>query len=225
MANTEYHTVPTKSDATDSDEEVVWNTGNLVSFDSSIWPNFGNTSELKQSTNWGVNRKSNKYIYNADSYYMGGNNGKSHEANYVQESNKSGYRPSMANLKGFSIKAKQDSTAGHGIYLKNVCISMTNDTGGNQKIWASGDQSRKDNYNWNRYSFNFSASDIASMTPYYFDRIWIRLSTSGGTGTRETYVTLGALKLKWDVGPSNARWVVGKRLTSPYIRGEQIQEK
>ena len=109
MANTEYHTVPTKSNASDSDDEVVWNLGNLVTFGGSIYPNFGNTSELTRDTNWGVNRKNNRYIYNADSYYMGGNNGKSHECNYVQEASKGGYRPSMANLRGISIKSKQDT--------------------------------------------------------------------------------------------------------------------
>jgi len=225
MSNTTYYTVPTSSSAGDSDEEIVWNKGNLVYHSGSITGDYGNTSTLESDTNWALTRKSDRYIYNHDAYKIGGENGRDHDGIYMQENSKSGFRPSMGNLTGFSIKCRQDSTAGHSMYLRNVGITMTNDTGGNRKIWASNNISRRDNYDWNRINYTFSTSDIASMSSYYFDRFWVRVSSEGGSLTRTTYVTLGAVKFKWNVGPANASWVLGKRITSPYIRSEQIQSK
>ena len=202
---------------------ICWQKGDLVYQAEEITPRFGNRNTVTSGTAWTVTRDGNKTVDQTGAYTIAGENGKSHDGIYVQ-AQKPGLWPSMSLIQGFSFRWSQNSTAGHGLFMRNCGISIVRRDGYGRQYWGSDTYSRNNTYDWQTTRWNFSADDRDAMKDYYFEGLWVRASSDGGTGTRATELKVGDFRLYYSAGsPSGLRrWVVGKYVTRLYFGNEII---
>ena len=112
-------------------------------------------------------------------------------------------------IQGFAIDFKQDSTAGHGLFLMNAGIEFVKEDGTVQR-WGSYDRSRQGDYATHTVEYKFGSEQSAMAAGNArFHRFICRVSSQGGTGSRLTHLTLGNFRLLWDnTGSNNGRWIV-----------------
>ena len=120
----------------------------------------------------------------------------------------------MKFIDGFAIDYKQDSTAGHGLWLRNVGIEVVNDDGDTWR-WGSYNRARQNDYSTHTAKYTFNEADKAYLSNNNgrFKQFICRVSSRGGTGTRTTNLTLGDFRLLYsDTGCETGRWIIpGKR--------------
>ena len=204
-----FDTVPARNTVGKNSEGINWHDGGLINRTSNIWMHYGNVQEWTRDVTWSVSHHGGR-LHNSESYSIGGDNGKSHWANYEQNISGLGRYIPMKFIQGFSIDFKQDSTAGHGLYLKNAGIEFQKEDGTIQR-WGSYNRSRQNDYNTHTAEYKFGSETQAAMAAgnARFHRFICRISTEGGTGSRSTRLTLGNFRLLWDnTGSNNGRWIV-----------------
>ena len=211
MTSKVFDTVPaTNTNGGPGTEAINWHNGSLLYNSRDTEIHYGAAKTWTQDTSWGISGWGK--LHEPDSFTMGGKNGKDHEANYEQNISGWGLFPEMKFITGFSIDFQQDSTAGHGIYLRNAGIEFALPDG-TRKRWGSNDRSRQGDYNKHTATYRFSSSERAAMGAEgnRFHRFICRLSSRGGTGDRTTNITLGSFRLLYDqtggLG-SNTRWIL-----------------
>lgn len=190
------------------DQPINWHDGSLVNKTGNTVIHFGDVKTWTRDVTWSVSP--NAKLHEWHSCNIGGNNGKSHEANFEQNVSGWGRYIPMEFIRGFSIDFQQDSTGGHGVYLLNAGIEFINNSGTTYR-WGSYDRSRQSDTNRHIAAYVFSNADRAEMSKNgaRFHRFICRLSTSGGTGTRDTRVKLGDFRLFYgDTGCDHGRWVL-----------------
>ena len=188
---------------------INWHDGGLTGAND-LSMQYGRVQTWTRDVTWGVKNNSGKKLHEAAAYTISGENGKSHEGNYEQTQSGYGRHIPMQFVKGFSITAQQNSTAGHGLYLKNAGIEFVLDDG-TVKRWGSNNFPRSSSYGDIVYQFEFPESEQKLMAGNgaRFHRFICRASTSGGSGTRTTTLTLGEFRLLYgDTGSSNNLWVM-----------------
>jgi len=203
-----FDTVPARNTVGKNSEAINWHDGGLVNKTSNIWTHYGKVQEWTRDVNWTVSHQSGR-LHNSQSYKIGGENGKDHWANYEQNVSGWGRFIPMKFIQGFSIDFKQDSTAGHGLFLKNAGIEFETEDGTILR-WGSNDRSRQGDYNTHtvEYKFGSEQSAMAEGNARFY-RFICRVSSQGGTGKRTTNLTLGNFRLLWDnTGSNNGRWIV-----------------
>ena len=193
-----------------SSEAINWHNGSLIYNTRDTVISYGSPQTWERDLNWTISGWGK--LHEQDSFTMSGKNGKDHEANYEQNISGWGQFPLMKFVAGFSIDFKQDSTAGHGIYLRNAGIEFAT-ADGTRLNWGSNDRSRQNDYNRHTVTYRFSAADRAAMSTggSRFTRFICRLSSRGGTGDRTTQLTLGSFRLLYDetgVNDSSVRWIL-----------------
>jgi len=203
-----YDSAPPRNTRGQSSEAINWHNGALVSRNENIWMHYGNAKQWTRDTSWGISSLGGK-LHNSQSYKIGGNNGKDHWGNFEQNSGDYGRYIPMKFITGFSIDFKQDSTAGHGIYLINAGIEFVKEDGTIQR-WGSNDRSRQGDYDTHTIEYKFGSEQSAMASGNArFRRFICRLSTAGGKGDRTTHVTLGNFRLLWEnTGSTTGRWLL-----------------
>ena len=227
MSNTTYETAPITGNGMFDAPAICWHKGNITPADgNSISCEFGNRGTVSGDVQWPVSRDGSKLIHETGAYTISGTNGKSHDCVYRQ-SEQPALWPRMNLILGFSFRWKQDSNNGHGLFMRNCGISMVNRDGGDRKHWGSAEFSRSSSLDWQSTRFNFTEADRGAMGGYYFERLWFRASTNGGTGTRGTSLQVGDFRLYYSAGsPSSLRrWVIGKYVTRQYFGNEIISPR
>ena len=192
----------------DSNAAINWHDGSMVNKTQDTWIHYGAEKMWTRDVNWGVSP--NAKLHEWHSCSMGGNNGKSHTANYEQNVSGWGRYIPMEFVHGFSIDAKQSSKDGHSLFLLNAGIEFRTEDGTYYR-WGSVDQPRQGHTNQFTGVYMFSSSDREEMSKNgaRFHRFICRLSTNGGVGTRDTNVKLGNFRLLYSgTGCENARWVL-----------------
>ena len=113
------------------------------------------------------------------------------------------------------------------MWMKNIGISIVNKQGQDRRYWFSEDLTKPLTTSWNDRTWDIAPNDRFEMSDYYFEGLWFRLSTEGGSISKDSVWRAGNFKLKYVAGyESDARrWVVGKYCTRPYMNNEIIQEK
>lgn len=176
-------------------------------------PTFGNTTAFKQDVTWGISGNGDPQGYPGVS--IKGNNGKEHYATYEFGQAGGLYCPAHV-LTGFSLESRQNSTAGHGLWLRRIGLKFENFSG-ETKFWGGAPKSsRNNNYSWNTMSKGFNLGEQESLRGFVVKGLVIEISSAGGTGTRETICDVGHFRLHYRVGPTNSRWVIGARRSSPF---------
>ena len=227
MANTIYETASPSGNGMFDAPAVCWHKGHIVVADgNSINCDFGNRGTVSGDVTWSVNRDGSKLLHETGAYKISGDNGKSHDCVYRQ-SEQPGLWPKMNLILGFSFRWQQDSTAGHGLFMRNCGISMVNSNGGDRRYWGSTEYSRGNTYDWQSTRFNFSAADRGAMGGYHFERFWFRASSNGGTGSRKTNLKVGDFRLYYQAGTPSGfrRWVIGKYVGRQYFGNEIISPR
>ena len=210
-----FDTVPAVNSSTGSSSEgFEWNQGLLVPNSGDLWIHYGNSQTWTRDTSWGVTQLSQKKLHQSESFRIGGENGKDHEQNYVQSANSDARWPLMKFIDGFAINYKQDSTAGHGLWLRNVGIEVVNDDGDTWR-WGSNNRARQNDFTTHTAKYTFNEADKASLSNNNgrFKQFICRVSSRGGAGTRNTNLTLGDFRLLYSgTGCETGRWIIpGKR--------------
>ena len=119
---------------------------------------------------------------------------------------------------GLTFRQENNSTAGHGVYIKRFGLELVNSSGSKQLWDLSGWMSRPGAYGVDiSRSFN---SDLlnALRTTFYINKFVVIASTSGGTGSRKTRTTIENLKFMTRTGP-------GGRLILPKMRNYSDRTK
>ena len=210
MTMKKYDTVA-PSNRNDSNAAINWHDGSIINKTSNTYIDYGHNTIWQRDVNWGVNP--DKKLHEWPHCRIGGNNGRSHEANYEQ--NISGWARfiPMKFVYGFSIDFQQDNTSGHSLFLKNAGIEFVTEDGTYLR-WGSNDRSRQSDTNRHTALYMFGADVQAEMAKNnaQFNRFICRTSSSGGSGTRETYVKLGNFRLIYDnTGCESGRWILPNR--------------
>ena len=203
-----FDTVPARNTVGKNSEGINWHDGGLINRTSNIWMHYGNKKEWTRDVNWTVSHLGGR-LHNSQSYSIGGDNGREHYANYEQNISGWGRYIPMKFVQGFSIDFKQDSTAGHGLFLMNAGIEFEKEDGTILR-WGSNDRSRQGDYETHTVEYKFGSEQSAMAAGNArFHRFICRLSTKGGSGSRLTNVKLGNFRLLWDnTGSNNGRWIV-----------------
>ena len=180
-------------------------------------PTFGDTSAFKQDVTFGGS--GNEDPQGDPGYSFTGSSGKEHYTSYefgYSAGFPGGLYCPAAPLQGFSVESRQNSTAGHGLWLRRIGLKFQN-SAGNVKFWGStAKSSRSNNYDWNLFERNFSDSDRTSLKGYVVTGLVIEITTKGGTGNRSSVLDVGRFRLHYSLGPTNSRWVIGERMNSPF---------
>jgi len=203
-----FDTAPVRNTQGQYSEAINWHDGGLTNRSSNIWTHYGKVQEWTRDVNWGVTHQGGR-LHNSQSYKIGGDNGRDHWANYEQNISGFGRYIPMRFIQGFAIDFKQDSTAGHGLFLKNVGIEFQKEDGTVLR-WGSNDRSRQGDYETHTIEYKFGSEQSAmAQGNARFHRFICRLSSQGGTGSRFTNLTLGNFRLLWDnTGSNTGRWIV-----------------
>ena len=140
-----------------------------------------------------------------DGFLFTGSNGKSH--NGITHIGVTGGCYPSTQIDGFQFQAYQDSGAGHGLYIRRWGFALTNGPGATYFYDAGGICSRGD-YGTKTYTHKFNATCLAKLADgYYFDELRIGISTDGGTGSRETSVSVFNFKYSW-AGLQNKNMII-----------------
>ena len=206
---------PPSEQTKDSTVTVNWlNRG--ITPTSSQTPTFGNTTAFKQDVTWGYTGNGDPQGYPGVTFK--GSNGKDHWATYEFGTSGGLFCPAHV-LNGFSLESKQNSQAGHGLWLRRIGLKFIN-FAGQTKFWGGAPKSsRNGDFSWHTMSKGFSSEEQESLKGFVVKGLVIEVSTQGGTGTRETQLEVGHFRLHYSVGPSNSRWVIGKRMATPFVDG------
>ncbi len=209
MTVKKFDTAPaTNSTGGTASEPVNWHTGALLNRTTDIVINYGAPKTWTRDVTWSCTRYDDLHMPNG--FLIGGSNGKDHDANFEQNISGLGKWIPMEFVYGFSIDFQQDSTAGHGLYLRNAGIECVNNSGTYIR-WGSADRSRQGDYNKHTATYQFTSSERQLMANDggRFHRFIARCSSRGGTGSRESYVRLSSFRLLYDnTGASSGRWVL-----------------
>ena len=158
-----------------------------------------------------------RHIHSADNLMM-----------YRQERQLGCLWPTMNVITGFSWRCRMQTWGSRSMWMKNIGISMVNKNGQDRRHWGSADATKPTTTDWVDYLWDFSPDDRVAMRDYYFEGLWFRLSTEGGSATNVDSVWRGGnFKLKYFAGyeGDDRRWVVGKYVTRLYMNNEIIQER
>ena len=125
-----------------------------------------------------------------------GNNGKDHTEN-MHLGYESGRYPHKQ-LRCVQFDYAQNSTAGHGLWLKRYGV-IWHKEGMSQTLWSSGVLSRRSDYNWHtiRLSWADKGFDDFVTENHVFVGIALQASSEGGTGSRTTELSIRNLKYEW----------------------------
>ena len=228
MANTTFISAPLVGTGDDEDENINWQRGTVNSISGTLTPELGASENWDNDVTWAVTRKDNRYMNDHDAFVIDGTNGLAHYANYYVKSDLSGLYPPMELITGFGVGTYQNSTAGHGMYLRRVGISVYKNSTDSFLRWGSYARSRgSNNTSWRQLKYDFSESDRAAMAGYRFSHFIFQISSAGGSGTKTSEVHLGDFRLKWNLGDSSStnRWVIGKHRNRIDAVSQAIQGK
>ena len=168
-------------------------------------PNLGNKTPFFNDVQWTISETG--YISDAGAIRFSGENGLEHYQSY-RFGNAGSIFPKADVITGFQLENKQNSTAGHGIYLSRMGLIFRNRSGA-ELMWGSEIRGRPNTYEKQIWVQQINQSDRNLLTGYVVDSLAVEMSTRTGTGIRNTQVELGGFKLLYNVGPSSMRWVVG----------------
>ena len=124
---------------------------------------------------------------------FGGDNGKEHWA--IFSFGGSPCRYLQEQVTAMKFYQRNDSTAGHGMYVNRFGLELIAD-GGATEVWdLSGEMGRPSSYGkWHEKSFNSAL--MADLRYWKINKIWIQISTHGGKGNRATNTTVEQLQFK-----------------------------
>ena len=216
MALIEYKTVPAQSNA-DTAEFPEWFRGQ-AEHSSYVTGTLGAVGGTTQSDVNSWLQPGQKPINNPAALVFKGENGKDHFMTVVIDADEALWVPGDQ-LTGFSVVTQQNSTKGHALYTNKIGLKFRNQAG-SEHIWLSPRGIRLDTYDEWTLKINFSESNLQDLQGYYVSGFVVEVSSKGGSGTRETQVTVGQLKLYYNNGPENTRWVVGAMRPPGQIGGE-----
>jgi len=168
-------------------------------------PNLGYKFPFFNDIKWTV--RDTGYISDAGAIAFSGTNGLEHFQSY-RFGNAGSIFPKGDVITGFQLENTQNSTAGHGMYLSRMGLIFRNKSG-NELFWGSNVRGRPNTFNKQTWRQEITQEERNQLNGYLVDSLAIEISTSGGSGTRTSEVTLGGFKLLYNVGPSNMRWVAG----------------
>ena len=214
MAQTEYTTIPAVSEESTAEWPIILaKPGNHIGAKT---PTMGDTSAFQSDVSWS---NTESYTINAaNAIKFTGSNGKNHWESYKFGDAGCIY-PKADVIRGFQLENTQDSTAGHGMYLRRMGLVFRN-AAGKEEFWGGASRSRPSSFDKQVWKKEFSDSERNKLKGFFVRALIVEISTEGGTGTRPTNVTLGGFKLLYDVGPENTRWVVGKMRTVTKLAGD-----
>lgn len=189
--------------------------GLIKSVPANSWNNCGQFADVKESFNAGATPISSSKVgasgggtegwwgdisgywyksgYPEGKATFNGENGKDHYAIF-----KFGGSPSRfitTQVTGLKFKEGNDSTAGHGLYIRRFGLELVAD-GGSREVWdLSGKMSRPGSYGkWHEKSFNSSL--ISRLKDWHIYKFVVEVSSSGGSGKRTTTTTVEQLQFK-----------------------------
>ena len=112
---------------------------------------------------------------------------------------------------GLKFRQENNSTAGHGIYIRRYGLELVSSSGSKQVWDLSGFMGRPSSYGVDRsVSFN---SDLlnALRTTYYINNLVVMASTRGGSGSRRTKTTIENLQFMTRTGPTGMKLILPAR--------------
>lgn len=214
MAQTEYTTIPAISKEDTAEWPVILaKPGNRINGKT---PTMGNTAAFKSDVTWAITESST--INAASAITFSGENGKDHWESY-KFGDAGCIFPRAEVIRGFQLENTQDSTAGHGLYLRRMGLVFRN-SAGTEEFWGGAPRSRPSSFNKQVWKRELTDSDRTKLKGFFVRALIVEVSTQGGTGTRPTSLSLGGFKLLYDVGTADTRWVVGKMRTVTKLSGE-----
>ena len=157
--------------------------------DTSTWANNGNLAWTNKGGDVCASSAGSGFTYK-------GSNGKSHDG-ITHIGTQSGSYPSTE-IDGFQFKAYQNSGAGHGLYIRRWGFRLASKTSSGGTFFDCGGVCSRGNYGEKTYTHKFTSSIMSKLANgYCFDELRIGISTSGGTGSRETCVQIYDFKFSW----------------------------
>jgi len=209
-----YTTVPLIVDK-DSSEKIKWFEPGIVAT-SAQTPTMGDKSAFKSDVTW--NFTGNLDIQEKPGFKISATNGKSHYATYECGISGGLFCPAHR-LNGFSVEAAPNSNAGHALFFRRMGLKFENFSGKTQ-FWGGSPFDKKSGYDWMQYTKGFNIGEIESLEGYVVTRFVFEISTASGSLTTTSEIRVGGFKLHYSChGPSNARWVIGTRRSSPFGTG------
>ena len=216
MALIEYKTVPAQSNANTA-EFPEWFRGQAA-HSSYVTGTLGAVGATTQSDVNSWLQSGQQQINNPGALVFKGENGKDHWMTVVIDADEALWVPADR-LTGFSVVTQQNSNKGHALYTNRIGLKFRNQAGA-EHIWLSPRGIRLDTYDEWTLKIDFSESNLQDLQGYYVSGFVVEVSSKGGTGTRNSQVTVGHLKLYYNNGPENTRWVVGAMRPPAKIAGE-----
>ena len=166
---------------------------------STNWtPTHGNKDTWGADIDWWWNGKNPE----VETAAFSGSNGKSHNEN-MHLGITSGRYPHR-HIRCVSFQYNQNSTAGHGLWLKRYGLIWHKEVpslpgGMSETFWSSNSLSRRNDYDWHtiRLSWTTEGFDNFLTENHVFVGLALQASTDGGTGTRETALSIRNLRYEW----------------------------
>ena len=215
MALIEYQTVPAVSHANTA-EFPEWFRGQAV-HSSWVAGTLGFMGTTQSDVGYWL-QSGQQPINKPKALLFKGENGKDHWMTVVIEADEAPWVPAHQ-LTGFSAVTQQNSTSGHALYANKIGLKFKNEEG-LEHLWLSPRGVRQNTLSEWTLKFDFSENDLQALRGFYVSGFVVEVSSKGGTGTRESQVTVGSLKLYYDNGPEDTRWVVGAMRPPEQIGGE-----
>lgn len=214
MALIEYKTVPAQSNA--NTEFSEWFRGQAV-HSSGLAATLGMMGTTQSDVGSWL-QSGQKPIHEPKALVFKGENGKDHWMTVVIEADEALWVPADK-LTGFSVVTQQNSTSGHALYTNKIGLKFKNQAG-LEHLWLGLRGIRLDTIAEWTIKFDFSEKDLQDLQGFYVSGFVVEVSSKGGSGTRQSQVTVGHLKLYYDNGPENTRWVVGAMRPPEKMEGE-----
>ena len=216
MALIEYKTVPAVSNANTA-EFPEWFRGQ-ARHSTYVEATLGDVGGLTQSDVNSWLQPGQQQINNPGALVFKGENGKDHWMTVVIDADEALWVPADR-LTGFSVVTQQNSTKGHALYTNKIGLKFRNQAG-SEHIFLTPRGFRLDTIAEWTAKVNFPEPDLQALQGYYVSGFVVEVSSRGGSGTRNSQVTVGQLKLYYNNGPEDTRWVVGAMRPPEQIGGE-----
>ena len=229
MANIEYVTVKTTSDGGPNEPQVRWNVNPIEYTSMSIRPNYGPNAGNMLTTNYEMQPQRSESPERRDTVYFRETHSADNFMMYRQVRDDVCLWPTMRVITGFSYTTRMETGGARCIWMKNIGFSMVNKQGQDRRYWFSADIPKQFDTNWIDRTWDIPPEDRAQMQNYYFEGLWFRLTSEGGSGTtsKNSVWRGGNFKLKYFAGyeGNQRRWVVGTYCTRLQMDSHIIQEK
>jgi hypothetical protein len=124
---------------------------------------------------------------------------------------------------GLQFYEGNNSTTGHGMYIRRYCLETVNNSG-STIIWDLGGEMNRPGSYGKTHQVDFNSALLSNLASNYFiSKFVVQVSTQGGSGSRDTSTTVESLKFKTATAPSSdpsAKLILPAR--RPYSQRVQV---